>query len=144
MVFLSPLKIPPNITHMWFRPQDLPETRFSTLFHPQTINSAPKHHVQQILLKFQVETKDSIILHIRSQMLPNFHIKLLSPQVLLFGKSSPTPPWLNILIILGSSIFISPLAKQKPCEKPNQCGGGWIRGFASMVLQAAPPPCDFE
>lgn len=40
VVFLGPLKTPPNITHMWFRPQDLSETRFSTLLHPQTINSA--------------------------------------------------------------------------------------------------------
>lgn len=103
----APLRLLPNVTHIWFTPQDFPETRFSTSFHSQAINSAPKANTQQILLKFPIETKESIILHITSQILPNFYIKLLSPQVQLFGKSSPTLPLLNILIILGSSVLFS-------------------------------------
>lgn len=139
----APLRLLSNVTHIWFRPQNFPEICFSTLFHSQAINSAPKPNTQQILLKFPIETKESIILHITSQILPNFYIKLLSVQVQLFGKSSPTTA--KHLNYSGKFclIFISHLAKQKPREKPNQCGCGWIRDLPPWFCRQL-HPCDLE
>ena len=62
MVFLSLLKATPNISHTWFRPQDFPETCFSTLIHHQTTNLTPKTLMySRFCWSFQVETKDGII-----------------------------------------------------------------------------------
>lgn len=141
MVSLSLLKSTPNITHMWFRPQDPPKTSFSTLFHHQTTNLTPKAlKCSRFCWSFQVETKDGIISHITSQMLSNY-IKLLSPQALWFRMSSPNPPLLNIFITLRSYflVFIFHLAKQNPRQKPNQYECGWMRGLLPWFCRQLHP-----